>query len=114
MCETFLRLARNCLTASRIGPKLEPHPSINSSPPPASPKISMGGSSRAMPEAGRAGHRPRPRHRFGVAGVRHEAVGIGAKLDLDFGQLAHVGYQPWLGAIGELPVGEQDDGGHVL
>ena len=50
----------------------------------------------------------------GSRDVRHKAVRVGAELNFDVGQLAYVGQQPRLGAVGELAVGEQDYRGHVL
>ena len=66
-------------------------------------------------EPGRAGNRPRPRERLGVARVRHElALADRRELGRDVRQVLDLRDQPRLGAVREVGVREQVDGRAVL
>ena len=76
----------------------------------------------AVHQPRRAGDRPRPGERVGVAEVRPElgvAVGVdvvelGGERHRDVGQAVDVGQLPRLGAVGEVAVGQQDHRRAVL
>ena len=71
----------------------------------------------AVHQSRRAGDRPRPRQRLGVAQVGPEVAVVVGRIrerHADVGQRLDVGQQPGLGAVGEVPVGEQDDRRPVL
>src|SRR5579872_2907786 len=75
-----------------------------------------GDTTDAMLQAWRAGNRPRTRERFFITPIRlkYLTIHLARELDLDFRQLRYIGHQPWLRAVGELAVGEQDNRGHIL
>ena len=66
-------------------------------------------------ETSGAGDGPRPGERLGIAAVRLErlAVRLG-EARRDVRQVAHVGDEPGLGAVRQVGVGEEVDGGAVL
>src|SRR3972149_3833225 len=50
----------------------------------------------------------------GLAEVGPEALRVGAELDRHFGDVGRLGQLPGLGAVGQVAVVQEDDGGHVL